>query len=348
MKKRIIIAVCALLVIALLFVFFTALVMPKYTDSKQIEGRLIGEYYEEAGGHDVLFVGDCEVYESFVPAILWEKYGISSYVRGSPQQLVWQSYYLLEEMFKYENPKAVVFNVLALKYGEPRDEAMNRMTLDGMKWSSSKRKAIRASMTEGEKLADYMIPILRYHSRITELTWDDFKYVFKKPDRVSDSGYLMNVGVKPTPEYYIGMAGDPLYDYTLPARAMEYLDMMKNLCREKGCELVLVKAPTNSVMYYWYDEWDEQICDYAEKNGLAYYNLIDECDNIGIDWNTDTYDMGAHLNVYGAEKTSAYFGKILSVNHGIADRRGESDIAAKWQERLNAYYARKKEMESKQ
>ena len=49
-----------------------------------------------------------------------EKYGITSYIRGSAQQLTWQSYYLLEDALKHETPKVVVFNVLALKYNELR------------------------------------------------------------------------------------------------------------------------------------------------------------------------------------------------------------------------------------
>ena len=158
MKKRILVSVSAMLVICVLLGLLQAVVMPKYTDNK--EGALVGEYYGEIGDHDVVFVGDCEVYESFVPAILWEKYGISSYVRGSAQQLVWQSYYLLEETLKYETPKAVVFNVMAIKYGEPQREAYNRMTLDGMRWSSSKVGAINASMTEDESFVEYIFPLL--------------------------------------------------------------------------------------------------------------------------------------------------------------------------------------------
>ena len=89
MKKRILIAVCTLLLVGILLFVLQALVVPKYRENP--EGALIGEYYAEAGGHDVIFIGDCEVYESLVPAVLWEEYGISSYVRGSAQQLVWQS-----------------------------------------------------------------------------------------------------------------------------------------------------------------------------------------------------------------------------------------------------------------
>ena len=71
--------------------------MPKYVDDV-IEGALIAEYYEEDKEHDVIFIGDCEVYENFSPAVLWQEYGIHSYIRGSAQQLIWQSYYLPSDM----------------------------------------------------------------------------------------------------------------------------------------------------------------------------------------------------------------------------------------------------------
>ena len=245
MKKRIIIGVCAVLVLCIVLGLLQALVLPKYISNP--EGLLTEEYYAEAGGHDVIFVGDCEVYESFIPAVLWEKYGISSYVRGSAQQLVWQSYYILEETFEYEKPSVVVFNVLALKYGEPQSEAFNRMTLDGMKWSDSKIDSVKASMTEEESFVDYMFPILRFHSRITELESDDFKYIFSSK-KVSHSGYLMQKGIVPMTDSQD--EGRTLRDYTLPQTAMDYLEKMRILCEENGAELVLIKAPTNSWAYW--------------------------------------------------------------------------------------------------
>lgn len=325
--------VAAVLAVIVLLTFAQLLTVPKYIDNT--EGLLTREYYGEAGGNDVLFVGDCEVYETFVPAILWEEYGISSYVRGSPQQLVWQSYYLLEDALRYETPKAVVFNVLALKYGEPQREAYNRMTIEGMKWSSSKVGAIRASMTEEESFLDYVFPLLRYHSRITELTGDDFEYMFGSP-AVSHSGYLMKKNVVPMTEEQ--SEGKELLDYTLPKTAMEYLDKMRELCEEKGIELILVKSPTNSWGFWWYDEWDEQIVDYSEKHGLAYYNLIDAADDMGLDMTTDTYDAGVHLNVYGAEKATRYFGQILAEKHGLSSPEHTDEEIAAWEKRLVRYY----------
>lgn len=332
MKKRIIICVCAVLVTALLLVLFQALVVPKYVDNP--EGLLTGEYYGEAGGHDVVFVGDCEVYESFIPAVLWEKHNISSFVRGSAQQLTWQSYYLLEDTFRHETPKVVVFNVLALKYGEPQSEAYNRMTLDGMKWSGAKLDAIKASMTEDENVMDYVFPLLRFHSRITELESEDFKYLFTSR-KVSHSGYLMQKGVVPMTDEM--EQGRTLRDYTLPETSMEYLEKMRILCEENGSELVLIKSPTNSWGYWWYDEWDGQVREYAEEKGLAYYNFIGESE-IGIDWSTDTYDAGVHLNVYGAEKMTDYFGKILKENHGLDGLECDDALCDAWTTRVEEYY----------
>ena len=341
MKKKIIISIAAILLISIVLALFSGLLAPKYISNP--EGRLTGEYYSQAGDNDVIFLGDCEVYETFVPAILWEKYGISSYVRGSAQQLIWQSYYILEETLKYEKPKAVVFNVYSLKYGKPQSEAYNRMTFDTMRWSGAKLNGILASMTEEESIVDYIFPLLRYHSRIGELESDDFKYWFNSPERVSDSGYLMQVGIEPKPEDDENPRELLKYDFS--QSAFDYLDKMNEICKANGVELILVKAPTNSWNYYWYDEYEAQVESYVEKTGLKYYNLIENESEIGIDWSVDTYDKGFHLNVYGAEKTTEYFGKILSEEHQIADRRDDSALSEKWNERVNIYNDRKEKLE---
>jgi len=340
--KKFLIGLAAILVIVLILGALTALVVPKYITNP--EGALIGEYYDNKGGHDVIFVGDCEVYESFVPSRMWEKYGITSYIRGSAQQLTWQSYYILKETLKYEKPKVVVFNVLALKYGEPQNEAFNRMTLDTMKWSKEKVDAIKASMTEDERFIDYLFPLLRYHSRITQLEGYDFEYWFKSAPSVSDNGYLIKTGIKPMTKEEKPRANLML---NLPERSMEYLEKMRVLCEENGIELVLIKAPTNSWGYWWYDEWEEDVKKYAEEKGLEYYNFIPKCNEIGIDWTTDTYDEGMHLNVYGAEKMSDYFGKILTEEHSVPDRRGDSNTAKVWNEHLRIYKERKARLEEK-
>lgn len=349
-KKSIAIFAAALAVALVLLWLLQMLLMPKYmTDVR--EGALIAEYYDEAGGNDVVFIGDCEVYENFSPITLWEEYGITSYIRGSAQQLIWQSYYLMEETFQYETPDVIVFNVLSMKYDTPAStgsatqrEAYNRMTLDGMRWSKSKVASINASMTGEEREKEgmwlYLFPLLRYHDRWSELTQEDFRYWLKK-DTVSQNGYLMQVGVKPVTDAHMER---PLVDYTFAANCYEYLDKMVQLCKAHGTQLVLIKAPSLSPV--WWDEWDEQMAEYAEEHDLLYINFLDHQEEIGIDWNTDTYDTGLHLNVYGAEKLSSYFGKILAETCGVADRRGDAALSKVWAEKVAAYDTQKEELEA--
>ena len=319
-----------LLAFVLLLSFFTRLLQPKYMEDL-VEGSMISQYYREYGDHDVIFIGDCEVYANFNPMELYREKGITAYVRGTSQQLIWQSYYILEETFRYEIPKVVVYNVNAMRYSEPVSEAFNRLTIDQMKWSSQKFGIIQASMTKEENFWSYVFPILRYHSRFDELTWDDLTYLLKSRDNTWN-GHLVNqevnpVGTLPTKRM--------LPDYQFGDICYEYLDKMRHLCEENGVELILIKAP--SLYPYWYEEYEAQIQNYADTYGLAYYNFLKDVEAMGIDYQTDTYDGGLHLNLQGAKKLSHWFGEILAENHGLADHREDPEIAAIYNEKLRFY-----------
>lgn len=329
-KKAILKYIITAIVICVSLFFLQKLVQPKYM-SDVVEGRLIAEYYDEEKDHDVIFVGDCEVYENFSPKVLWKEYGINSYIRGSAQQLIWQSYYLLEDTLRYEKPDVVVFNILSMMYDEPQKEAYNRMTIDGMKWSMSKVKSIRASMTEREEFLDYVFPILRYHSRWSELSGEDITYMFDTP-KAAFNGYYMRVDVKPAeniPE------GKILADYQFGENSYYYLDKMVELCEKEGVELIFVKAP--SLYPYWYPEWEEQIEVYAGEHGIRYINFLENVEETGVDFATDTYDAGLHMNLSGAEKITRYLGEVLSTEVGLEDRRGEEHLQKIWEPKIQAY-----------
>ncbi|WP_406543770.1 SGNH/GDSL hydrolase family protein [Pseudobutyrivibrio sp.] len=332
MKKLLAIVLTIVITISGLW-FATRLFMPKYMHGI-LEGAMIGEYYDDPTDHNVVFIGDCELYENISPVYLWENFGINSYIRGSAQQLIWQSYYLAEETVEREHPDVIVFNVLSMKYNTPQNEAYNRMTLDGMKWSSSKVDSIKASMTEEESMIEYMFPLLRYHSRWSDLNADDFKYLFHR-DKVTFNGYYMRVDEKPADDNI--PKGRPIIDYQFGDTAYQYLDKLTKLCKDNDIELILVKAP--SLFPYWYPQWDKQMEDYAAANDLTYINFLDYQDSIGLDWDKDTYDGGLHLNLSGAEKLSEYFGQILSNDFNVPDRRGEEDLEKYWDGVIERYDA---------
>ncbi len=65
--------VLTILALAVILYLLQRLLMPKYMDDVT-EGGMVQEYYDEEKDHDVIFIGDCELYENISPAVLWEEY----------------------------------------------------------------------------------------------------------------------------------------------------------------------------------------------------------------------------------------------------------------------------------
>lgn len=330
--ERIIKTIIIIIIFILIFVFLNMLLQPKYAQNL-VEGSMIEQYYNEPKAHEVIFIGDCEVYANFSPMVMYENSGIKVYVRGSSQQMIWQSYYILKETLKYETPKVVVLNVNSMRYGKDSSEvseAYNRLTIDNMKWSKEKVEIIRASMTDEETFLSYVFPILRYHSRFDKLTKEDFEYLFKNKENTYN-GFLINKNVKP---YQNLPTKRILANYSFNYECFEYLDKITNLCKENNIELILIKAP--SLYPYWYDEYDKQIRSYAQQNNIDYYNLLENIEEIGIDYSLDTYDGGLHLNLDGATKLSTYFSEILTKNYNLTDFSGDVVYDSKLEEYRSA------------
>lgn len=336
MKKWIARIACVILIFATLY-GVDRLVRPKYTTGI-IEGGFTAEYYREENPHQVLMVGDCEVYETYSPITLWKNYGITSYIRGSAQQLIWQSYYMLKDALKYETPDVVVFNVQALMHNEPQQEEYNRMTIDGMRPSVEKYMSAQASLTEDEHFIDYVFPVLRYHDRIFKLKDYDFEYYFNDIQRTT-AGYYMRVDEMPYEEGIWDEEKPSDEELVFGENAMNYMDKIRQLCDEKGIKLLLVKAP--SVYPFWYQEYEDLVLEYAKKYDLDYINYLDLVDEIGISYETDTYDEGLHMNLSGAEKCADYLGRFLSEKYELQSQASDPVIAADWRKKEEFYEQRK-------
>ena len=104
--------------------------------------------------------------------------------------------------------------------------------------------------------------------------------------------FIVNQEIKP---YTSLPTPRPLPDYKFDEIDYDYLDKIVELTKENNIKLVLMKAP--SLYPYWYQEYEDQIIEYAYKNNLDYYNFKLVNDQIGIDYNTDTYDVRESLYV---------------------------------------------------
>ena len=91
MNKRILSAALAFVLAVCALALAQRLLVPKY-QTGIVEGSMIEEYYRDVALHEVVMIGDCEIYENISPITLFQEYGISSVLRGSAQQLAWHSY----------------------------------------------------------------------------------------------------------------------------------------------------------------------------------------------------------------------------------------------------------------
>jgi len=318
----------------LIFFVVQRLVVPKYASGVPgPEGLLTREYYSSNFDHDILFIGDCEVYHNFSTITLWEEFGITSFIRGNAQQLLWQSYYLLADALRYETPRVIVLSVLAMQYNEPQYEPYNRLTLDGMRWSRYKVNAIRASMLPDESFMSYLFPFFRYKDRWRALNADDFRYFFGNPPRASINGFMLQAYTQP-----MGWLPypTPRADYSFGDKAFYYLERITQLAALHEIPLVLIKAP--SQFPYWPRQWDNQIVEFANQHDLMYINLLEYVDCIGLDFSLHTFDGGATLNVFGAQKVARFFGEKMQNEFNLPDRRNEPTTAAFWEELSELYH----------
>ena len=330
-KKRFLKAgktVLKILIILVLAVTLNKIFMPKYIH-ENMDGRITQEYYPQCRYADVIFAGSSTVYSGIDPRVLWQKNGISSYVRANASQTMWISYYMIEDAIRCHKPELVCIDTTFIKYGDDFvEEPSTRKSLDGMRLSPSKIKCIRESMGEDEKMADYIIPLFRFHSRWKELTLDDFRYAYyNKP--VTVNGYL------PDDKVEAAESGDLVYtkegDTAISPKNVEYLRKSIELCLNNGVQVMLFKVPAHSSN--WSRDYDEQIDDIAAEYGISYVNFDGYNDDIGLDYSIDTPDGGSHLNSFGAEKFSAYLGDYIMSGFKVDDRRNDEKYENNWNKR---------------
>ena len=227
MKKyqEILALTASVLVIVLVLGAFTALVMPK----RHSYGSTWGHYLaEEPDSIDVLFVGSSLTYCNVIPALFWEKTGLTAYNVTGPALTVPGEYYFLREALKTQSPSVVFIEITAALY--QRYTGHTDTMLGYIPWGENR---ILAALNEAEpdKVGGLLFPMLTYHSRWSELKEDDWKVFLQgyEPDLLAGYTYLGEARI--IQEYSVRT--DEL-DRQVMARNMEYLHRIAEICLEEG------------------------------------------------------------------------------------------------------------------
>ena len=156
MKKyqEILALTASILVIVLVLGAFTALVTPK----RHGYGSTWGHYLaEEPDSIDVLFVGSSLTYCNVIPALFWEKTGLTAYDVTGPALTVPGEYYFLREALKTQSPSVVFIEITAALY--QRYTGHTDTMLGYIPWGENRLLAV-LNEAEPEKIGGLLFPML--------------------------------------------------------------------------------------------------------------------------------------------------------------------------------------------
>ncbi len=273
-----------------------------------------GMHYPKANGIlgekentiDILVIGDSESYRAIIPMKLWKEYGYTTYLCGTPEQRLADSFSFLRKAFKNQSPKIVILEV------------------DNFYIDSKVIEPIK-------NVAYEMLPVIEYHDRWKNLNNND---IFKKVNYTwteDMKGYEYSTDVNPADddEYMTDMDGEE------PIQEMNkiFVRLICNYCKKRDVKLLLVSAPQTED---WTYAKHNAVKKFAEELSVDFIDMNTLKDEINIDWDTETSDEGVHVNYKGGRKTTKYLGEYLKKLNILTDHREDENYSS-WNEALKRF-----------
>ena len=288
----------------------------------------IEEFYDEPKNSiDVLIVGGSHTMCSVSATSIYDNTGLTAYNLSTWSQPVWVSYHYIVEALKYQKPQIVILDAFGSFYDRSyftgvdvdlvSDDFAQLMkpSLNLLQLNLARR---RVQVTK--KVWEEYLNITKYHTRITELTEEDWQKIF-----IDNSTPAKGYGPFYTKEDFSGYE----YPVTIETRdlypyAEEYLLKIINLCKEKGIKLALVKIPhiadENDIMLV------NTIHRIAEENGVDFLDY-NSSNVLELDFSYDWADHG-HLNNYGAKKATEAVSNYINTLGVVSEHSDE--IIDRW------------------
>lgn len=278
---------------------------------------------------DVLILGSSHVYMGVDTGILWDDYGIASFIYGGDGQPLWSTYYYLKEALLTQRPRLVVLEVFtASNDSEYLDHAFTVTNTFG-EMSLENKIGGKVASVEPDALADFVAEYPVYHARYGELTREDF-LPYKGEKGAEDwKGSLLKYARHPISE-------NPDVRDVVEARALapkneEYLTKIIDLLEREGIPLVMIAAP--DLVTVEEQEAYNAVAELASARGVPFVNYNVMREDLGLDFtgeDTDLADEFGHLNSVGAAKLTQHLGEWVKAHYDVPDRRGDARYAS-WQ-----------------
>lgn len=329
--------------------------------------RLDGYYLEEKDSLDVVFIGASDCYASFIPGMAYEKYGFTSFAYATASATAGASKTMVKEVLRTQNPQKIVIEINAFLYGFDNDNKLSsvRNYIDNVPFNENKLEYLQSGavpidpdavnqspmgdqpLEVKDELIEYYIPLIKYHS-----TWNDYpdpsgKYLSQTITQHMDGatklkGYRTKTAtLKTEPGYPCinntlannnkKLALIPQYDQKL----REFLQFLKD--EGLSDKVIFIRMP-HSVDASTYGRFKRanEAGDIIKSYGFEFINF--ERDPKTLAYPTSDYYNIDHLNIYGAEKFTTYFGDMLVNKYGVKPTEKSDKQKANWDTAAEYYH----------
>lgn len=343
---------------ALAFLIIFSAIADLFTPKGDEWSNFRGFYSEERDSLDVIYIGASVCITSWMPYEAWHSSGITSYAFGKSSLMSFAYKPIIKEALRYQKPQLLIIDVRPLVYtyleDDNRDEvfstvslinclrpySIERIPLAEKAYGIYKENIKTGGETGNESFASMLIDIIRYHGN-----WIVFNksYIY---DHQSDLPQNYSKGFLEVPQYSNqSLSGNSGVSISVPvnSRAEAELIELLDYLNDTGLNALFVVTPYN-------ESGDDKaqynyLSDIIESRGFSFVDFNDFNAEIGIDGGTDFYNEN-HMNVFGAEKYTAYLTEYLLANYSInTDHDDEVDYA--WSSGYGLWAEKKSALEQK-
>lgn len=322
-------AVCFLLILSIGFALLSPVLTPVVYEWNENADTITSFYSQPEDTIETIFLGTSHVECSISPMELYRDYGISAYNLGSSVQPMSVSYYWLKEAYEYqgESLKTVVINISYIR-GDGSGNGYD-YAFASLKNSVNKLNLAKDYTDTLDDFISCISTVFSFHSRWKEIDNEDFTF-FSYDNSISSRGYRYDTteivnqvaATEISIPNYILQTEEIVDDSLLDDVSVEYMVKMIEFCEENDLKLVFMQTPA----FDWTDDLHNNVQALADTYGIEFYDFnyypwIEEMDyNMAI----DTSDM-EHMNYYGADKFTNWFGEYLVEYCDATDIRGIDD-----------------------
>lgn len=290
-----------------------------------------GFYKEEKNSLDAVYIGASNTYSFWLPTLAWNRYGIAVWPLSSPDQPFEFAEHIIREARKTQPDALYVIPVNALN-SEITDTDLHR-AIDDMPLSWNKLQFVNAmgrmADLDWTGRLEYLFPLIRYHSRWSELREIDFQKELDNLKGGSTYNSFLHTSKDVSSSFRTTVRYGELYETTQKA-----LDSLLEYCDAERLNVLFVVSPNaDTDEYHWAQI--NTVLQTVQSRGYPALDMHLFMDDIGLDRTKDYYNA-AHTNIHGAIKVTDYLSRYLVENYDFIDKRGDPAYSS-WDDAYSQY-----------